>query len=177
MVMVMMKMDVGMVTEMTSFLPSLTMQGLITNSWGQRREKKRKEIPPMDLNQKWGLYTLLNKGLQCRHVYLCESLSAIPTDEPESKLDQVPSVREHKGAKGGGRWPAWLKRAWLLRKWLCEILGLCYRQCSERRNKALLVPKKILVKRPCMITSERKTLEVWAASSLKSDKTSEKERA
>lgn len=51
MVMVMMKMDVGMVTEMTSFLPSLTMQGLITNSWGQRREKKRKEIPPMDLNK------------------------------------------------------------------------------------------------------------------------------
>lgn len=30
--MVMMKMDVGMATEMTSFLPSLTMQGLITNS-------------------------------------------------------------------------------------------------------------------------------------------------
>lgn len=38
MVMTKMKMDVGIVTEMTRFPSSLRTQGLISNSWGQRKE-------------------------------------------------------------------------------------------------------------------------------------------
>jgi hypothetical protein len=52
MVMTKMKMDVGMVTEMTRFPSSLGMHGLITTSWGQRRENQRKETLPIDLNRK-----------------------------------------------------------------------------------------------------------------------------
>lgn len=68
------------------------------------------------------LYILLNKGLQDHRVYLCASIRTISTDElTRSKLDQVPSVQEHKGAKGGGKRPAQLEeglyqRAWLLGK-------------------------------------------------------------
>lgn len=32
-----------------------------------------------------------------------------PDELTEDKLDHIPSVREHKGAKGGGRWPARLE--------------------------------------------------------------------
>ena len=39
MVIAKMKMDVVIVTEMTRFPSSLRMQGLITNSWGQRERK------------------------------------------------------------------------------------------------------------------------------------------
>lgn len=56
------------------------------------------------------LYILLHKGLQDRRVYLCASIRAITTDElSQDKLDQVPSVQEHKRAKGGGRRPAQLE--------------------------------------------------------------------
>lgn len=54
-------------------------------------------------------------------MYLCVSIRAITTDEPQSKLDQVPSIREHKGVKEGGRRPAWLEEGLYCRAWLLGI--------------------------------------------------------